>query len=460
MPNNTLFRNLLALYTYHEALRIWYRARQEARRLNTRVNRQILASVTAAYAFAPSTPRRSRANSDEGIAGTPGNISSNNMPPTSMNTDERRPKYRHLYKTNGTYGGRMKEAKARTVDTAYYKGSVLRFETGATFTDANAVYILHGTCPYEYMMASFARAIVKHIMDKAGYTIVNWNDTPFLGSASNISYRMYYRVANTTTAPVQVNSGNVALNTFIDMATAVMDAIRASVTSSLAIELIRIDLLEQVAVNNTYVRASLDCSNAYINWECASTLTFQNSTLATTTVETNNDEETNIENNPLIGYYYTHKTKNRNSIELTGKMLNVTQNNYIIHERNGFVAFGAATDNNLVLRKPPQNPQTFKLSMASRLKLLPGEIKKNKLQFVDRMSLSRFCKIFSEGVDTTAGMLDKLDIGKVGLIGLEAMLNSRLASEPQVSVGFQHDLTIKSYIEEGGMKRTEALIVV
>jgi len=350
----------------------------------------------------------------------------------------------------GYYRGRINKGRRLKYKLNFNKrGSVSKMESGGTVTGAQCVYVGHSTNG-DQVWRSVGRALVKELYKQAGYDIISWEDPiPFAAAEEHFLTMDFFINPDDPIVTVGGVPSYGVGTTFDDVSNGIVvelsNANRGYAANS-GLELQRIILFNgDSTANNRTLLGSIQLSSFMLNIEISSKLKVQNSTLAHDGTDENDELSTDVRNNPVHGKVY-HSKGWTNGFTMT------------FRERTSaptFYGFTPEYDSPLIsqdgsalaqkqLLKPPGG-YTFKAN-ATACRMNPGDIKYDKWFFSCKIGFNNFVKKMSDMLNRitapSASPMVAADFGRVGMIGLEKLLDTR-TSEAPLLIGYEIEQVYK-----------------
>lgn len=342
--------------------------------------------------------------------------------------------------------------KTKRADKYALYGSVKRFETGGILNDANCVYIGHATWPHEQIVPAVCRALVRQLFKQRGNDFVSW--TEGILDATGTLDLIYTYYIGPESATKLTRTINLTVNqTYLNIAETLYNDWKTNFNAQTHI-LDEIYLITGGA--GTDVQAKVRCREFHLDIYCESTLSLQNRTLAGTGVGENDQEMTDISNNPLIGRLYNGPWNGfipdfRDSTE-------VGYQGYTCNPQNGLILANAANSLTDETKKPPPGYFFGNCKKSSRAVLEPGIIRKHFIKSFKRCTLIDFMAMLRLEIDLAiVGNTEAVTKGgQAAMFGLEKALDSR-QSEADISVAYEIN---QKYCVSGYYKKSVATVPI
>lgn len=405
------------------------------------------------------TPRRSRSRgrsrrrsrSGSSRRSTSGRRSSRTSSIVSMRSNPRYPSAVHA--SNRVSGGGFGKGYAKKVSKFYgASGVVSKQEWGNTISDPQAIYIGHGI-PTNYLVSHLARNIVKKLYVKGGIEPRDWADSPPFDAAEQHQIQFeYYVFPASTTGTLATTTTFVTGNTYNDIVFKV-ELIMRSIQQGAPTSAVRWGIATLFAINagQRYMKSQVNLQRVHMDFEFISQLKVQNVTEASTGAGANDDLVTNVEANPLIGKHYFRKDW-KNGFDLhwrPGSQVDWT--GFYANQTTGIIE-STALDANATsgyretFNKPPPY-FAFNSTKGDAVQMQPGEIKTSFIKFKTHiMWQNMYDKIYRSFLGDET--IYPIEFGLSKLLGLEKLLDSRLASDANVTIQFEVMQQFKSTMVE------------
>lgn len=326
------------------------------------------------------------------------------------------------------------------------KGVLYRLEAGNTITPKLCGYVGHCTMPYSVVMKHVWRAIVKAIVAKCGVAIQDFADVftqDFVVATSvTIRFRFNYDPNNQSSYTYTTAGGE----TYEDVAIYFSDYMASKGPD---FQLISIELL---VPGDRKVEIIL--TDATVMFDVKSTLKIQNR--SKNAIE--NNEADDVDNVPLYGKSYEAWTSGlRYFHEPTG-----TYKRFVANNDNGIMDLSVNANGvgDGIFAEPPPPTLFVGVKKYGKVHLDPGEIKTSVLTERFSISLDRY---FGKtlGVDPSAVLKIRRDIGKCRLFALEKMLEVNTGPEQtitEMNIAYEHDYKLGVMITYKNPVRTTTVI--
>ncbi|QXP07713.1 MAG: putative capsid protein [Arizlama virus AZLM_719] len=318
-------------------------------------------------------------------------------------------------------------------------GSTKYLENGGILTDSQCLYVAHSTMPAHEVTQAACRAVVKELFRQMGDSILNWNQIPRnQGSSLVRTMRFEYIFPELALAPNVVTYTIANTDSYTQIASELENRMDSNIATD-AIEFLSVSIYETYSANVQTQRAIVYLKNTLLDFEITSKLTLQNVTLATTSAETNNDEVSNVESQPLKGKVY-NGFAHRNYMELQSELSTGLRQVLIADPENGLVSINATSDNYGLLKKPPQK-KVLGMKDEAYISMGPGELKNFFTKYKRRLTWNKFCTICVGQFNSDIQI--KQAFGSIQCIALEKYLDNRSASSAPIRLQYEVNHVIK-----------------
>lgn len=333
------------------------------------------------------------------------------------------------------------------------RGCVSKQEFGASVSDPNAVYIGHGIATRQ-LVAHMARNIVKALYTKHGNEIVSWDiGPPFTASERHLIEVEHYPSVTSTGGVLSSTSDFVTGNTYAEIAAkleTLMITIAAANTNNITRWGIFTLFSKDGPTNDRRQMSQINMQRVHVEFEFISQLKVQNVTEAATGTGPNDDLVTSVEANPLIGKHY-YRTNWKNGFDVhwrPGDQIN--WDGFYANAQTGVIST-TATDSNLAGKETYNKPPPyfgFNATKGDGVKLQPGEIKTSFIKFKTHIMFQKLYDKTHLGWKQSTTEIKPVDFGSVKMVGLEKLLDSRLASDSNVTCQYEVMQQLKSTMVE------------
>lgn len=332
-------------------------------------------------------------------------------------------------------------------------GCVSKQEFGSSISDPNAVYVGHALATRQ-LVSHMARNFIKILYTKHGNEIVSWDvGPPFNATERHLIEIEHYDSVTSTSASLDVTADFVTGNTYADIATKLEDTM-------IGIQVANAANITRWAVMTLYSKdgatadrrqmAQINMQRIHVEFEFNSQLKVQNVTEANTGSGPNDDLVTNVEANPLIGKHY-FRTNWKNGFDVhwrPGDQIN--WDGFFANAQTGVIA-STATDSNTSGKETYNKPPpyfAFNATKGDGVKLNPGEIKTSFINFKTHIMFQKLYDKTQLAWRQFTTEIKPVDFGSAKMVGLEKLLDSRLASDSNVTCQYEVMQQLKSTMVE------------
>lgn len=365
-----------------------------------------------------------------------------------------------VYKTRG-FVGKFRNRRKTQGPSAYRSfGSLKKSEFGGVVnsspfgTERRVQYLGHSTMNRDEISASVARAVVRKLAMMAKLQFQSWTDVIAAGTGGYKIRLRYYpslqsTVVTTVTTPAQ--GGLASWQSFADAFETLMVGMatgNADIPEAVEIQLMRENPLGAGDPIDDRAIASLNAKDLKLHLYMTSAMRIQNRTLASNEVDDDMaDNRNDIENNPLVGRRYMYR--GNATYEMSDKTSRQV-NHLTASVDNGFIEFVPQTAAELTRwHKPPSGSYLYNCFKNSKITLKPGEIKKSYLKTEKTMKFQQFIYLFRGQLSQKLASSNdpvRCKFGVSEFLGLEKVLDSRSSIEAPISLGWQIDFCVGSYV--------------
>lgn len=366
------------------------------------------------------------------------NISSTKAPKTISSRLPKKRKASGSKKTvvHGKSGPSIPRVKKAKVSKALRKGFELSYESRGTVTDPNCIYVGHGL-PVAQVVRAMLRLVIKDLFKKHGVDIIDWNHNIPIQNAESYTISLQYFATYSSSALTSFST-SVTSGSWEDLANAWYVAMDTAFTTSLEIPKIHKAILTEGPTGRTIAQIWLDNYNVGIQFQ--SWLNIQNSTLAGTGLGTNDDQDNDINVNPIRCRKYLGQKdlnaftpKNRTEASLA------TWTGFVVNPDYGTFETTSTALGDRLYQKPPL-ASVFEGTKSSNFVLEPGEIRTSKLVYKKNLKLQAlFGKLLRFFVDRTQTK-PVIYLGRTAMIAAEHKLKNE--GDADVLVSYEHNLKL------------------
>lgn len=341
------------------------------------------------------------------------------------------------YRTMGRYTGKFRKTRKRNVKRKWYgQGCVERIERGGTTSDAQCQYVGCTNTPMTKQLQQIGRCILKELFKQAGVAITDW--TRRLDLQDDTAYALdhyYYVDANSNTISSDQISGNINnatdLQTVVDLIVANFESVYGLEVPSYPVRWVMRSKTTGPTLEGPIV-ATVIADQFNFEVKNYAMMLIQNRTLGNGTDE---NEMTNITNNPLIGKMYVC---NSNGAVPRQRGSNSANGGFMPDQSTGIFDTGHLVDRaNLI--KPPLPWYWRGVKKTSSVRLEPGAIKRHTVTFNRKYNLNKFLVKYNTAMTSD---LKQVFMGSTVMFALEKLLDSR-DTEQVISIGYEVNTTLK-----------------
>jgi len=315
------------------------------------------------------------------------------------------------------------------------KGSIFKWETGGTLSDAQSIFLGH-TLAWQYVWGSAMRAVIRELFRQKGEHIVSWQDQ-WLGGVTTMRVSFKYGDLDVNSLS-QGNYDFPASTTYETLAAGLGNAIITALAGVTRGNIYDIWINEQVSPSATV--ALVNFNQCTLHFACNSTLKVQNATLGG--VDDIGDELVlDIHNRPIVGKVYKSKKVHTGFVPIARYIRGTAEvgyQSYLGSVSTGLITARNATTLNPLTKKPPAG--YFFNATAQGVKIHPGKIKYDKWSWSKDFNGSTFLNKFSPFVIVAVTGNQSIPIGPAQMFGLEKEIDTR-SGETNISCGYQIDQT-------------------
>lgn len=369
------------------------------------------------------------------------------------------------------YQGNVK-VKRRKIDDSYnVRGCVIKIERSGTIDATQTQYLGHSTCAARVMLDNMCRCVVKELMHQTGVHFENWSElwniTALTGNLYKIRYGLWTRTL-TNNFSADENPELTYFEVIIN-STDTFDVIARNLASDIHAGLVSLErhifyefaLQEQSSTAVRREMASIKASQFYLTVAGTSVLKFQNATEAAAGTTDPDDSKDNIRGNPLSVRVYSNSKQTGLEYKFRkGATPVTTRYGFVANEDTGVIQFDPSDLSIVELYKPPKasafskSNKTKVVSATRDFVIDPGAIKTSYTRYKKSFSWNG---LFYHLEDTMANTRNHiLPIGSCKVLAFEH--NLKVSGDPNVTVAYQHDLTMMMKYKYKPVIKTAAIL--
>lgn len=366
---------------------------------------------------------------------------------SSKSTKKNKSQSKVVAKANqsGVYKGKVKLGKKRKEtflqNVAKY-GINYHYENGANISSNDSFLFTRTSTPMGILLANICRALVKKLLNEAGYQLSSFNDSVIqtLGS-QNCRINFSYSDPGTSTLVNYTGSTNTSGTTISAVASTFLNDLRAA----FAVGLDKMQIMEiwldadYTGVPNWEAKARFRINDLIMNLSTRSVLKMQNVTQPDDAAAGEDDDIDNTKTNPLLCHVYSFPKRWSTGLLQNRRIHSAGANQIILEtDQDTGVLFNdcALLGNNEFKQAPPA--YYFDYTKRDRFVLNPGEIKYISLSFKNKINIGYlFSSVLYQELASTGNQIS--NYGFTQTIHCEHMLNNRTA-EPAASLDYEHEL--------------------
>lgn len=368
-------------------------------------------------------------------------------------------KINNSYRTTGYIQKAPKPKKFIKKDFYAETGSKALIERGGTQSDADAVYLGSSTTPIGLMYSSIFRAIIKNLFTQMGQRISSFEQlVPTTNGQWSIGYT-YFQSTDSTTQSSGTAVDVLSTHTYSTLSEALLSAITAFFTNTTIHQFVEFFVQDTTNYGSAVMRkATLRVEDATLYLDTWVNFKLQNRTLAQTGLSAEDEDATNVANNPVKGKLYQGNFSGFLPRYRTPGTLANWGDGFIGAVESGLIVKDADDGDSTQIKKPPAPSYFRNCTKCTNVLLNPGEIKYHKLSYKSKMSLNTFFGKYYKELNTSATQ-DIVYLGKCFMFGLEKSLDSR-DSDSNVSIGWEMTHGINSAITAKAKTHSTTLLTV
>ena len=365
-----------------------------------------------------------------------------------------------VYKTRGFVGKFRSRRKTQGPSSYRAFGSLKKSEFGGVVSslaggsDRRVQYVGHSTFNRDEISASVARAVIRKLAMMAKLQFQSWSDVLGSGRGGYKIRLRYYESLQSTVAMAVTTVPYGSLSTWQQVADGFenlmfgMATTNADIPEAVEIQLMRENPLGPGDPLDDRALATLNAKDLKLHLYVSSAMRIQNRTLASNEVDDDMaDNRNDIENNPLIGRRYMYR--GNATYEMSDKTAR-QPDHLTAGVIDGFIEFVPESASELQRwHKPPSGSYLYNCFKSSKISLKPGEIKNSYISTEKVMKFQQFIYLFrgqlaKKFAGSNAPVRCKFGVSE--FLGLEKVLDSRSSIEAPISLGWQIDYCVGSYL--------------
>jgi len=367
-------------------------------------------------------------------------------------------KRRAVYRTTGSYKGKFRKGRnSKSPFTKYIaKGFVHTTEVNGTLGDPDVLYVGHSAISGAQALEFVAMSLLRKLLWDISRLSIDNVVTPLYGIAgSAVTYQFNLYTTNPDTiAEAQISYNTVASDSIFTIVgnvaggvtgtwSGLMTALQAYATGASEAMPTRLEVakLDFSTLGTTYrILGQLNLMNTSCHLYSESELKIQNRTLGADA----SADATDVTNNPLVGRSYQFRGGvpyiKTNNIEGRAVLLDRMLDN------TGSLLARGASFTHLAYREPIEPKMFVNCVKSSKIRLEPGAIKMDKLNWKKSMAFLKFIKLIYS--DTRIGNNYTLNIpGKCSIIALEDIINVNAAQN--IALAYEINRKVGVYLTTG-----------
>lgn len=332
-------------------------------------------------------------------------------------------------------------------------------ETAGNLQGPQAIYLGHGVPKYQLVL-QVVKELWKTLFEKAGYQIINWQDSPKNNNQSifQIRYADNFTDKDPGYEPTVVVTGTGAAGSHQDIAEEMLQQLVLSmpVTANAQLNFMEAEYFQRdpatLGTNFRITLSMIDLKSFFVGIDFSSTLKMQNVTPAFAG-EGQTYEATNITSNPLEVTAYENKRQTTGLYPVWRSASEDTPEDGFLADRytgeikttalDLGVANNSSTGKALFIKPPP--PTAFDYAKGGKKsKFAPGAFKVSKVNWKAKWSFHTMMRKFTSSVFKLTGSSNTpMPFGNLKLYGAEHYL--RQVDDVNVSINWQIDLKMITY---------------
>jgi len=358
----------------------------------------------------------------------------------------RRKSAKRVTYTTGYSGPKFKRPKVTATSSYLKSGWVEAVEAGGERSSLECPYLGHSFGHGQVFKAAVA-AIIRKMLQMMAFRIASWDDEIIqaTGSISPGGYRLTYRV--TVGGEFNVVSEAFALNaswqSIVDQITLKMKTVIGGTNvSTISFDELVFWQTDSLGIANSMARSRVFINDVVLDFNCDSTMSIQNRTVASNSVSDGDVfSKDNILNNPLGGKSYegsgtgTQLREERNTTNLGDYFVGSSDSGVI--QFDSAATTGISASQQKILKRPPAKNAWTRVQRDGNIMLNPGQIRMSKLYFKRKITFCKLCTLLFPTLRSTVPDFPILvSLGSFRFFGFEKKCNTRV-NENSIELGYE-----------------------
>lgn len=395
----------------------------------------------------------------------------------TLTKTKKKNRYQRKEQPDSIYRGAVKLRKKKFDDSYNLYGVVYRREQSGVIDSTQCQYLGHSTVAPRILLDNMCRCIVKELLRQMGRPVHTWDETFGITSANQWKLAYQYFTISSLNSFSSDENPELTFRTINITTTQSFDTIAQNLATDIHgafaslehHEFFRFYIIEDqagVAIRDNV--ATIHANQFTVTVGGNSYLKFQNTTQARVVeaVEDDpDDSKDNIRGNPLsCRMYHNNKQNGFTYLYRRAGLPLTTRFGFVAGDSTGIIQYDSTDTTNITsLHKAPSH-NAFNHRTATKgnfsgkdFIINPGEIKTSYLTYEKQYKFNTLIKILENTLNNTQNYI--LPIGNAKMIAFEHTL--KVLGDPNVSVSFQHDLTMKmKYLYKPRIKSDQIVDII
>jgi len=350
---------------------------------------------------------------------------------------------------NSFSGGRVRAPMRKFRSDGFSKkGITLNYERSNVLGDTRVVTVGHTTACRTHLQVALAHSIVKAMASQMDIPIESFSNQ-IITSLAGDTFDLHYLTAAgpapaATGVVVYTVIGNPVTSTWADVASALAAVIEGF---SEQVELLTFSFNPVLTGVRTHF---ISLKNAFFHCQVASSLKMQNRSVPSADAGEDNAED--VHNVPVTGRSYsgmgTGTTRLNPGSTIFTSQVGLWSDDYGVISMAGTSTIAPTPSPSNIIE--PEDAGTFvDVKKTGGIHIEPGQIKTSFLFSKINMSVNRYMTLIHTGNLAAAGTRYRARTGKFKFYQLEKLLEPNQGSPYPISIGYENNTRIKTYISFG-----------
>lgn len=338
------------------------------------------------------------------------------------------------------------------------KGFVETYEVAGQVADPDCVYILNASLP-PYVIDVSVRALVRRLLDKAGWTVRSIDQILSASIAANsqfLRFTLQQEDANGSLVPVVYDTGavdtiNTVAGAFIQAFSNYSAGFGLSNDSNVLVPKM-FQIYQRVSAGaDWFLKAEINLVEEYVNVHSTSSIKIQNRTLAANSSADSED----VTSNPIVGMSYMFKGMPKTKTVGFYSQLNRVRGDGVMLVRAAEMTLSTGVGNTVSPREPPLPNLFWNCRKATRVFLNPGKMRTSAVMYHRRMKFLTWLKSIRIQYRITSPNLNEYTVGDVEMFAFEDMINVNATNN--ITLAYEVNRKLGVYFETVPNKYSDGL---